>query len=203
MNIEYKINGLVANITGGYDYRYETILWLEKEKVSVEKNIYLIKSLEKKIIYIDELIIGFKKELSVLQNGNDLDIEEQIEDYDLAINTAYDIKSVYKSEIEYEFLNGEEEIDYDLIVLNQKKIDEIEKTIKNMENKRWDLQRISHLHNGNLPEFKEDRNFDKYLCACDPEDVSLDDDLSVFDDNFYFDEKYADYQAWMLEELLQ
>jgi len=153
---------------GRYSYRYETILWLEKERVSVEKNIYLIKSLEKKIIYIDELIIGFKKELSVLQNGNDLDIEEQIEDYDLAINTAYDIKSVYKFEIEYEFLNGEEEIDYDLIVLNQKKIDEIEKTIKNMENKRWDLQRISHLHNGNLPEFKEDRNFDKYLCACDP-----------------------------------
>lgn len=198
MNTEYKINGLHANIIGAYDYRHETVLKLEDEKNTIEKSIYTIKLFEDKIVIIDNLIVSYKKELAVLEND---DIEEQVEDYDLAINTAYDIMSVYKSEIEFEFLNSEDEIDYNLITVNQKNVDKLEKTIKEMEQKRGDLQRISNLHSVNLTELKEDRDFNDFLCACDSEDITIDNELSIFDDDLYADEKFSDYQAWTLDAL--
>ena len=201
MNIEYKISGLNANIDGAYDFRSETIVWLEKERLSAEMNIYLVKALEEKVLFIDSLIVDYKKELSLLEGNNVVDIEEQIEDYDLAIDTAYDIKSVYKNEVEFEFLNGEDDIDYDLIVLNQKNIDELEKTILVMEKKREDLQRIYYLQNENVPELNDDYNFNKYLSDLSREDVSLEEELKIFDKDFYGDEKYGDYQAWALDEL--
>jgi prefoldin subunit 5 len=187
---ENRKRELRNNINGAYDYRYETIVKIENEKIN-GKNNHTIEILENKILTINKYITEYKKELSILDSDiqKQDDINEQIEDIELAINTAYGIKSVYKSEIEHEFLKSEDEINYDLIVSNQKNIDALENTIKDMEKKLSDLQKILFSQkdeNNYIFKGIGDNNFyhnDKY------------DDLDIFDDD------YDSYKAWALDEL--
>jgi len=137
--------------------------------------------------------------------------KEQIEDFDLAIGTAEDIKVVYKDEMEYEFSNTEDEINYNLIVSHHKKIDALDVTIEIMKKKRADLEKILYLKNGDAykesSDKEENRMISDYIFTCEclgrEEAENYHTDLGRNDS--YLGEEFSDsgnkeYGAWRLDE---
>lgn len=185
MKRELKIKGLESNIAGAYEYVGE----IEERIKRLDKNnlvdSYTIEILKERIVWIFEKVSIWQKEwdslfnekleeLAVIRNIEKLskeEIEEELEEYEKAIETAMQIREVYKAEMEMEYTAYEEEIDYPLLVINQKNIDELALTIKKMEGKKSELLKMRNLRN--------DDN----------------DDLDVFDDDYRswrLDELYND-----------
>lgn len=120
--------------------------------------------------------------------------KDNIDDLQETIKTALEIITIYNDENSLELQKDCLDIDVNLINDNKKAINELILSIEKMK------VSMTYL----TGKWYEEMQSDEYVFKNIEDNGEIDDldyELSDFDKDFYSDEKYADYQAWTLDEL--